>query len=105
MRALASHRFHQLLEATPPQIQRAFEKQLRYLLHDLRHPSLRAKKYDPNRNLWQARVTGSWAVLFSHRGRRLHAPVHQISSEIRANKETAPTRTHSGRSEPPLPRT
>jgi mRNA-degrading endonuclease RelE of RelBE toxin-antitoxin system len=31
---------------TPPRIQRLFGKQAQFLLQDLRHPSLRAKKYD-----------------------------------------------------------
>ena len=34
------------LEDAPPQIRKAFNKQVRFLLEDLRHPSLRAKKYD-----------------------------------------------------------
>ncbi len=32
--------------ALPSDIRKAFAKQLRFLLADLRHPSLRAKKYD-----------------------------------------------------------
>jgi hypothetical protein len=47
-----------------PQIQRAFDKQSALLLQDLRHPSLRAKKYDEGQGLWQARVTGSWRFYF-----------------------------------------
>jgi len=34
------------------------------LLANLRHPSLHAKKYDESRDLWQARVTGSWRFYF-----------------------------------------
>jgi hypothetical protein len=64
MRALATHRFQQRLNAARPEIQKAFEKQLNQLLRDLRHPSLRAKKYDEIRGLWQARVTGSWRFYF-----------------------------------------
>lgn len=44
----------------PAAIQRAFDKQALLLLENLNHPSLRAKKYDEARDLWQARVTGSW---------------------------------------------
>lgn len=33
-----------------------FWKQLSYLLRDIRHPSLHAKKYDEARGVWQARV-------------------------------------------------
>ena len=49
----------------PKRIQKAFDKQSGLLLHDLRHPSLRAKKYDESRDLWQARVTGDWRFYFS----------------------------------------
>lgn len=48
-----------------PAVQSAFEKQLRFLLQDLRHPSLRAKKYDESRGIWQARVTSNVRFYFS----------------------------------------
>jgi mRNA-degrading endonuclease RelE of RelBE toxin-antitoxin system len=47
-----------------PRIQQAFDKQSALLLQDLRHPSLRAKKYDASQGLWQARVTGDWRFYF-----------------------------------------
>jgi len=34
------------------------------LEQDLRHPSLRAKKYDEARDLWQARVNKAWRFYF-----------------------------------------
>jgi hypothetical protein len=34
------------------------------LVENLRHPSLRVKKYDESRDLWQARVTRSWRFYF-----------------------------------------
>jgi hypothetical protein len=46
----------------PPAIKRAFLKQVAFLLADIRHPSLRAKKYDAER--WQARVTRDWRFDF-----------------------------------------
>ena len=45
-------------------IQQAFDKQVRLLVANLRHPSLRAKKYDQNRGIWQARVTRGWRFYF-----------------------------------------
>lgn len=33
-----------------------FKKQLGFLLSNIRHPSLRAKKYDEEKDVWQARV-------------------------------------------------
>ena len=38
------------------QVRKAFFKQVRFLAQDLRHPSLKAKKYDESKDLWQARV-------------------------------------------------
>ena len=63
------HRFtdqatYQYREASPA-IQRAFDRRLVFLLRDLRHPSLRAKKYDEARNIWQARITKGWRFYFS----------------------------------------
>ena len=57
MKLAYSERFLDALEECPAEVQKAFFKQSRLLIENLRHPSLRAKKYDPARNLWQARVT------------------------------------------------
>jgi mRNA interferase RelE/StbE len=51
-------------QAAPSLVQRAFDKQVRLLAHDLRHPSLRAKKYEEANDLWQARVTRDWRFYF-----------------------------------------
>ena len=32
---------------------------------NLQHPSLRAKKYDESKDLWQARVNQDWRVYFT----------------------------------------
>ena len=40
----------------PTIVQRKFQKQLTLLLRDIRHPSLRAKKFDETEDIWQARV-------------------------------------------------
>ncbi len=45
-------------------IQKAFDKQARLLADNLLHPSLRAKKYDEARDIWQARVTKGWRFYF-----------------------------------------
>jgi len=52
------------LEDAPPAVRKAFRKQLRFLAKDLRHPSLRAKKYDEVRDIWQARVNDDWRFYF-----------------------------------------
>jgi len=50
--------------ALPDSVRKAFAKQLRFLLTNLRHPSLRAKKYDERLNLWQGRVSLGWRFYF-----------------------------------------
>ena len=41
-----------------------FEKQLKFLARDLRHPSLHAKKYDESNDVWQARVDRKYRFYF-----------------------------------------
>lgn len=48
----------------PAAVQKAFDKQVKLLLENFRHPSLRAKKYDEPRNVWQARVNRDWRFYF-----------------------------------------
>lgn len=57
MKLLFSPRFLKQYRDAPLQVQKAFDKQAKLLVQHLRHPSLRAKKYDEARNRWQARVT------------------------------------------------
>lgn len=65
---MTSHRtlhFERRFRKLPKEVQRAFEKQLRFLMTDMRHSSLRAKKYDEARDIWQARVTKNVRFYFS----------------------------------------
>ena len=62
MKVLFTVRFHRSFADAPEDIKRAFDKQLSLLLRDLRHPSIRAKKYDATR--WQGRVTRGWRFYF-----------------------------------------
>ena len=50
--------------AAPALVKKSFEKQAGLLLENLRHPSLRAKKYDEIGDLWQARVNRNWRFYF-----------------------------------------
>jgi len=52
------------LDAAPPDVRKAFFKQLRFLEQNLHHPSLRAKKYDEANDIWQARVNDGWRFYF-----------------------------------------
>ena len=48
----------------PLAVQKAFDKPVKLLVENFRHPSLRAKKYDESRNSWQARVIRNWRFHF-----------------------------------------
>jgi plasmid maintenance system killer protein len=50
--------------AAPPNVRAAYDKQVKLLAENLHHPSLRAKKYDVARDLWQARVNRNWRFYF-----------------------------------------
>lgn len=52
----------------PDTLQKAAHKQFSFLISNLRHPSLRAKKYDESIGLWQARISGSWRFYFFIKG-------------------------------------
>ncbi len=68
MRLLYTERFRRSYQAAPAAVQRAFERRVTFLAENLRHPSLRAKKYDEARDLWQARVNGGWRFYFQIKG-------------------------------------
>jgi hypothetical protein len=55
-------------QEAPPEVQKAFDKQAQLLAQNLRHPSLRAKKYDEAFDLWQARVNRDWRFYFLIQG-------------------------------------
>lgn len=59
--------FRQSFRKFPPRIRTIFAKQVTYLLRDLRHPSLHAKKYDEKLNIWQARVDRNVRFYFTVR--------------------------------------
>ena len=65
MRLARTPHFLRSYHKAPKHIQRAFDKQVTRLLQDRGHPSLRAKKYDESRDLWQARVTLDWRFYFT----------------------------------------
>ncbi|HET6204596.1 MAG TPA: hypothetical protein VFI25_17525 [Planctomycetota bacterium] len=65
MEARYTDRFRRSYRAAPEPVRKTFERRLGLLLGDLRHPSLRAKKYDEARDVWQARVDRSWRFYFT----------------------------------------
>ena len=56
--------FQNKLEDLSSEVQKKFFKQLKFLLHDIRHPSLRAKKFDESLSIWQARVDDNFRFYF-----------------------------------------
>lgn len=48
----------------PKEVRKALGKQLRFLMNDLNHPSLHAKKYSESLDVWQDRVTRDWRFPF-----------------------------------------
>lgn len=47
-----------------PQVRAQLEKQLGFLCENLRHPSIRAKKYDEGDDIWQGRVNQGYRFYF-----------------------------------------
>jgi len=65
MRIVYSDAVNDVLEIAPLAVKKAFFKQIRLLEQNLRHPSLRAKKYDEVNDRWQARVNKDWRFYFT----------------------------------------
>jgi mRNA interferase RelE/StbE len=64
MKIVLSDRASIAIADAPRPVRKAFHKQLAFLERDLHHPSLRAKKYDEARDIWQARVNKDWRFYF-----------------------------------------
>ena len=65
MKVVYHPNFQKNLNKFPASIQNKFTKQVAHLLHDIRHPSLHAKKYDESQDIWQARVDKNFRFYFS----------------------------------------
>ena len=48
----------------PLPVRKAMYKQAEFLMENLNHPSLHAKKYNEREDKWQARVNRSWRFYF-----------------------------------------
>jgi len=53
------------LKNLPLPVRKAFYKQAGYLMGNLQHPSLHAKKFSESENIWQARVNKDWRFYFT----------------------------------------
>ena len=65
MKHRASQRFDREYAALPKILQRKVEKQVRLLVENIRHPSLRAKKYDETKDIWQAWMDRKYRLYFT----------------------------------------
>ncbi len=68
MRLNYTPRFLSEYHQAPPEIQKLFDRKAALLIQNLRHPSLRAKKYDEANDVWQARVNAGWRFYFQIKG-------------------------------------
>lgn len=68
MKATFSNRFIRQYSALSAERKAKFERQLGFLLANLRHPSLRAKKYDEALDIWQARLDDDYRFYFQIEG-------------------------------------
>jgi len=60
-----SQRAIEALAAAPVPVQKAFIKQVNFLVRNLAHPSLHAKKFDEAADRWQARINDDWRFYFT----------------------------------------
>lgn len=58
-------------------LQLKVDKQLTFLVSSLRHPSLKAKKYDEHNDIWQARIDKNYRFYF-----RIRKDIYEILSVI-----------------------
>ncbi len=68
MRVVFTEAFLKDRKELPLIIQRKFEKQLSFLLEDIRYPSLQAKKYDAVNDIWQGRVNSTYRFYWKIQG-------------------------------------
>ena len=66
--AFYTQRFLDHYAKAPPTIQRAVDRRIALLVQNLRHPSLRAKKYDEASDIWRALVNAGWRAYFTIEG-------------------------------------
>jgi len=81
MRFLLSYKAKRDYKKLTETLQVATDKQFSLLLKSLRHPSLRAKKYDEKNDIWQARVNREYRFYFL-----IHESTYKILTIIKHSK-------------------
>ncbi|MEK9129849.1 MAG: hypothetical protein AAB526_00380 [Patescibacteria group bacterium] len=64
MKIKYSPKFKKSICGFSKEIREKFYKQISFLLYNIQHPSLRAKKYNESKDIWQARVNQSVRFYF-----------------------------------------
>ncbi len=64
MKLRRTSHFERSYKKAPAEIRASFDKQSLFLLQNLQHPGLHAKKYDEAQGLWQARLAHGWRFYF-----------------------------------------
>jgi len=64
MRVFYTPHFKRCFKSLPVEVKKKFKKQIGLLLENFRHSSLRCKKYDEKRGIWQARVNRYYRFYF-----------------------------------------
>ena len=68
MTVVYSARFIHQVRDLPVEVKAKVQKQVRFLLRNPRHPSLPAKKYDPAKGIYQARVDATYRFYYRIEG-------------------------------------
>lgn len=82
MKYVLLKRFAAELESLSVAIQRTFYKQLRFLVQSLRHPSLRANKYDEGARYMASACEWTLPILLYHRRRLLCSTSNTAAREL-----------------------
>ncbi len=64
MKHAFSRKFIRQYKDLPPALKAKVDKQIGFLVENLHHPSLRAKKYHEALDIWQARVDDKYRFYF-----------------------------------------
>ncbi len=64
MNFLETSRFRRAYKSLPDEIKKQADESLRMLASNFKHPSLRVKKIQGTKNIWEARVTLDYRMTF-----------------------------------------
>lgn len=68
MRIIRLNPFKEDYKKLPPDIQKQTDKKITFLITNPRHPSLRIKKIQGTKNIWEGRITKSIRFTFQIQG-------------------------------------